>query len=587
MARLLAFLFLFVTVAGALAGDVSVSASLSQASVAVGESAELTIAVSGARNAQGPERIEVEGLTINYAGQSTQMQIVNFDMKMTLSLNYIVTPQRAGTFVIPPQEVVVGREKFTTPELKLTVGASAPDSGAKERLVFAEIVLPKETAYVGEAVPAEIRVYVDSRVRWQADQMAVLKGDGFTAQKMPNPTQSQATRDGRSYDVMIFRTAITPVKTGKLSLGPGQVSILAQVPRQRRQRGNSIFDDDFFMDPFGSMGVAQRVGIEAPAIELEVKPLPAAGQPKGFSGAVGQFEMSMSASPERVKTGDPITVSVKLTGNGGFDRVNAPRLADEAGWRSYPPSAKFEQNDEVGISGTKSFEMAVIPDEPKQALPSLEFSFFDPVKEKYVTLQSEPKPIVVEGPAAAASNTAVAKNASPSPTPAPTAAPSDILHIRTDAGVSWNSFNSLHHSRQFWLIQLLPLTGLLAFTAFRFHRARRGDAGAVAQAARRREKQALQARLKDPGLPRAEFLDCAVRLIQTEAARGHQLPSGIEASEAIGSRSLDPVIAQGIRTLFEARAELRYGGSSAGAAPIAATEREAFLKTVEAFEHAS
>jgi hypothetical protein len=41
-------------------------------------------------------------------------------------------------------------------------------------------------------------------------------------------------------------------------------------------------------------------------------------------------------------------------GRGNFDRVNAPLLEDDAGWHKYPPSSKFKQDDEVGISGTKT-----------------------------------------------------------------------------------------------------------------------------------------------------------------------------------------------------------------------------------------
>jgi hypothetical protein len=41
--------------------------------------------------------------------------------------------------------------------------------------------------------------------------------------------------------------------------------------------------------------------------------------------------------------------------------VNAPLLEDDRGWHKYPPSSKFKQDDEVGISGTKTFEMVVSP----------------------------------------------------------------------------------------------------------------------------------------------------------------------------------------------------------------------------------
>ena len=54
-------------------------------------------------------------------------------------------------------------------------------------------------------------------------------------------------------------------------------------------------------------------------IEIEVKPLPA-GAPKGFGGAVGQFEMRAEAIPGKVKAGDPVAVKVVVQGAGKFAR---------------------------------------------------------------------------------------------------------------------------------------------------------------------------------------------------------------------------------------------------------------------------
>src|SRR5207244_7840114 len=112
----------------------------------------------------------------------------------------------------------------------------------------------------------------------------------------------------------------------------------------------------------------------------------------------------------------------------------------------YPPSSKFKQDDEVGLSGTKTFEMVLSPNEKKQGLPLLAFSYFDPVKEQYVTLHSDPIPINVEGGAAVAQNAASQPG---SPTPATGAArppvstatkPQDILYQLTELPKKPESF---------------------------------------------------------------------------------------------------------------------------------------------------
>src|SRR5207237_1331375 len=149
----------------------------------------------------------------------------------------------------------------------------------------------------------------------------------------------------------------------------------------------------------------------------------------------GNFRMMVDANPKSVQTGDPITITSTISGRGNFDRLNAPTLEDERGWHKYPPSAKFKQDDDVGISGAKTFEMVLSPNEKKPAIPPLVFSFFDPVKENYVTMRNDAIPIRVEGGAVvAATPTAVPTQsnalttAAASTSPAPTAKPQDILY---------------------------------------------------------------------------------------------------------------------------------------------------------------
>src|SRR5207248_9669451 len=189
------------------------------------------------------------------------------------------------------------------------------------------------------------------------------------------------------------------------------------------------------------------VEIRSEPVQLDVKPLPP-NAPPSFSGGIGNFAMATDAKPKSVQAGDPITVTTSIAGRGNFDRVNAPVVEDERGWHKYPPSSKFKQDDEVGISGTKTFETVLSPDEKKQALPVLAFSYFDPAKEQYVTLRSEPIPLNVQGGAAASQNVAATQAGSPTPATAarapsaiqPTAKPQDILYQLTDRPARAESF---------------------------------------------------------------------------------------------------------------------------------------------------
>src|ERR1700747_583346 len=145
------------------AASPSVTAVLSNSEATVGETVELQIKVIGPGDARPPEEISIDGLEIHSTGTSRQFEIHNFATSSSVTYNYTILPLRAGGFTIPPQTVRAGGKILRTPELALNVadapgqpppttrpGRSAQNQSASARdLVFAELIVPKKTAYVG------------------------------------------------------------------------------------------------------------------------------------------------------------------------------------------------------------------------------------------------------------------------------------------------------------------------------------------------------------------------------------------------------------------------------------------------------
>jgi hypothetical protein len=496
---------------------------------------------------------------------------------------YQVEATRTGSFTIPAVPVSVDGRTLQTQPVVLKVEKGGGKSAEETTLGFLEVVLPKKTAYVGEMVPVEIRVLVDARVRWQVETMPSIPGDGFTKQKLPEPRQEHGTKDGRSMDVLVFRTAVTPSKAGKITLGPVEMSYLALVPRAQRNRPRSLFDlldDSVFGDPF--FGVNQHFKLRAEPVELEVKPLPAAGRPESFSGAVGQFTFKAAGAPNRVKAGDPITMKLSVSGRGNFDRIEAPALADPDGWRSYPASADFKASDDLGVSGTKTFSMAVIPEAKKTAMPVFEFAYFDPAAEKYVKVKSEPAALTVEGSVPAAAVPAVAEPKKSEAPKAEVTQPNDIFGVRYDPGRGARSFEPLYARRGFLVAQLVPLGALGVWLLLKL---RRTDADAKRTASWRREKAGLLAKLRSGDLSEQEFLETAAQAIQLETAlvTGHP-PRSVDAPFACASRPLDAETIKGVERIFGARAELLYAGAGGGRERLSPDDRRSVLATVANFE---
>jgi len=499
----LCLLAMWIVIGAARAEEPSVSATLSSATTPAGEPVQLEVTIQGTQKASAPQ-VRAEGLDVQYVGASTQLQMNNFDVTRSVKHTYTVLAQKEGTFTIPSLQIDVEGKKLSTQPLKLTVsnsgGGGQPGTAgtgaasADTRFAYAEWVLPKTTAYVGEALPAELRLYVDPKVQCQLQQMPAASGEGLAMQKFTQPQQRQVTKDGREMTMAIFKTAVTPVKAGKLTLSPAEINVLAVLPTKKRGHPRLPGFPDVFNDPLFDNAIPlqqQQVTIRTGSVEMDVKPLPLTGKPKEFSGAVGQFTMEpLKAAPLRVHAGDPVTITAVVKGIGSFDRMNAPVLAEQPGWRAYPPSGKFKADDEVGISGAKTFEMAAIPEAGQTELPRLAFAFFNPSSEKYETLESERLPLTVEGSSAAPTPAQVAAAAVPTATPAaaPTPKPNDIQYLRLDAGRWGVSFELAWHTRDFWLAQLLPFSALLALGGWQWRRVRLNDSASRRLASLRQAK---------------------------------------------------------------------------------------------------
>jgi BatD DUF11 like domain len=592
----------------------SVTAVLSNSETVVGETVELQIKVTGPGDAQPPEEISIDGLEIHATGQSRQFEMRNFSTSSSVTYTYTVLPLRAGRFTIPSQTVHAGGRVIRTPQLVLNVADSPgqpttarPNRGAQGQgttardLVFAELIVPKKTAYVGEIVPVQIRMGFDPRLRPSLTEPPEITGQGFTSQKLQQSGQTSETVNGRPYEVVTYKSAIAAARAGKFEIGPVQAKAQVIVPRRRpppRARTRSPFDlfdlddpfsDPFFSNPFAQIGERRDVEIRSQPVQLDVKPLPP-NAPPSFSGAIGNFAMATDAKPKSVQAGDPITVTTSIAGRGNFDRVNAPVIEDERGWHKYPPSSKFKQDDEVGISGTKTFETVLSPNENKQALPVLAFSYFDPAKEQYVTLRSEPIAITVQGGAAASQNVAASQPA-PAPTGRPPTAavaaskPQDILYQLTDRGRTTESFAPIYTSRVFWAAQSIPLLALLSFSIWKIRRTKINNREARRVAALQHEAAELMHKLRREDATPQEYYAEASRVVQVKAALASGSrevePNMVDAETAADTFKLDDYSRDQLRRLFEQSDEWQYSGAHNGPGRISPENRREVLELIE------
>jgi hypothetical protein len=555
MKKLIGVLTLVLWVATLAAAEPSISASLSESVTEVDHPVQLEIKIENARITH-PPTVSATGLSISFAGTSTRTQILNLQASSITTFTYIVTPTKEGTFEIPSIEVSAAGKVYRTSNLTLKVihenSNNADQTPNSDKPYFAELVIPKESAYVGEEIPIELRFYFSQRMQYQPypqGQYPLIDGEGFVTKKYSEPTEKQFESNGRVYHVVVYKTGLTGVKPGRLELQSATQSFLVSSPFGMRNAPGFIDPTEAFQQ--------QVVDVKTNGASIDIKPLPTADRPATFSGAVGDFTLATSAQPTKARTGDPISMKVEIKGLGNFDRIEQPALINTEGWRAYQPSEEIQALDDLGLSAVKTFNFPLVAAKKLNSLPTVEFSYFDPNAEKYVTLKSSPINIEIEGdqlPAMAASPATSGSAPAPKTKLPPTP---DVLDIRTRSPAP-ASFLPLVEQPSFWVGQAIPASGLMLLGLGLLVR----NARIATQPYRvlNREKRLLWKKI-DASNNRPDVLQAAVRLLELNS--GNQTrgkATGFQSlNEAISTSALPEDLRSEVRALLEVREATVYG----------------------------
>ncbi len=348
-------------------------------------------------------------------GQS--IQIINGSMTKSVNVTYtfVLLPKQAGTLTIGSAEVKVeGEVVHSTPQPIEVVneGAAPATQGsttqrqqrrqdtqsdaasrvAKDDLLLRAIV-SKQSVYKNEPLHVTYKLY--TRVPFVDYSFEASPSfNGFWAQdlvnKKSNTQSSRETYNGKVYDTFVLGDwLLYPQQAGQLTIDPMGMTIVAQVVVQSRN------PDPFFGSGHEVFNVPRKV--QSQPIAITVKPLPA-GAPAEFNGAVGQFKLEATPPAERLAANSGATYTVRISGTGNLTFVQAPTLNLPTSFEQYNVKTTEAINASAsGITGYRQFEYPFIARaEGNYELEPVRFSYFDPQRMQYMTLQSKPLQMVIE-----------------------------------------------------------------------------------------------------------------------------------------------------------------------------------------------
>lgn len=319
---------------------------------------------------------------------------------------------KAATFtILPPDKNAPSqpRRPGMSPQQPAVSESQAPPIKSDDLLV--RVSFSKQKVYEQEPVIAEIKVYTRHGIsNFQVQTQPVF--DGFLSEELDVPLNVSIEHyNGQNYYTAVLKRCILyPQKAGHLTVNSGKydVTLQQEVP----------VSYGYFMT---SKIIERKITTTSNQVSLNVLPLPEP-KPAGFNGAVGDFSITTSLTPEVLRTNEAANYHLEISGSGNIKYLKAPNLHVPVGIDAYTPKTDIQSKASgSNVSGTFSVDYTLMPQQVgSYTLPALSFVYFDPQTASYKTVAGREYDFKVERGAAGVSNTKVAE----------TAAMTDILHIK-------------------------------------------------------------------------------------------------------------------------------------------------------------
>ena len=241
--------------------------------------------------------------------------------------------------------------------------------------------LPSPNPYANQAQEAELKIYASPQL--SNFNLPQIQSEGFVASRflptlpLQNSVQptGEALLKSKTWAAYTYTGTLSALKSGKITLG-GTLDTTV-IREQVNPTWGSIYREYVPLP----LALASKT--------MEALPLPP-NPPAGFKNAVGDFQIRVSTQARDITEGEPISVSLTITGKGNLNVLTCPNPENEENWKLYPPN---KTKSSEGLSGAIEYQLLMKPISPTDALPSFKLVYFNPTTKSYQITSSPPIPL--------------------------------------------------------------------------------------------------------------------------------------------------------------------------------------------------
>lgn len=348
--------------------EINVAAVVSPRHIQFGEKARLDLTISGEtviKHIEAPQFNFLPAFLAVPLHSETTPRLEANKIAVSMAWVYELVPQAIGDFTLPDIRFAYqGTPYFANPG---SIRVSGPDTYVEvstNAIHQVEAGVDTSQLYLNAPFTYTFRYLYTTVLPTRESPTPRLPTfhDFFVETLQKSPTYTQQIR-GRTFWVEEYTHQLYPKRTGQIVLAPAELFL--PLPQGRKT-------------------------LKTESLTLTVQPIPEAGRPAHFNGAIGEYQISAEVERGWVEVGRALTLTVRISGHGNIQTVTPPTLPAIAG---------------VMVTGPNPFEVTpasrayVYTLTPARMgifrVPAIEYSSFDPTRVVYATTQTAPIPVSV------------------------------------------------------------------------------------------------------------------------------------------------------------------------------------------------
>lgn len=381
------FVLVFTSV-GALGQHVSFKSEANRKSLAVGESLQVGFFIEAEAtdySIDSPMKYpDYSGFRLVGENKTQHVEYVNGKGLIQDGIILIFTPEREGKLRIGSARIVIDGKAYTTKPIDIEVAKSSTsalsDRANTNQPVFLQTNVSNTNPYINEQVGLTVKMYsrdlglLNRKRNFRQGKLEGLSPKMVTSR--PETIKQEMVSGKPYFSEEIAKYNLFPQREGRIEIDPFSMDILV----------SGIYGTEAYE-------------IKSNPVVINAKALPQEGKPANFSGAVGDFKLKTSINKKDLAVNESANLNIEISGKGNFNTIIVPEIKTPGNIETYAPKKKNDfKAYEDGMQGSVSTEMVMVPEYGGDyTISPVEFSYFDPNKEKYITLKSDAINLSVDG----------------------------------------------------------------------------------------------------------------------------------------------------------------------------------------------